>query len=164
MDEHCICLRRNLSQSLLRENAESLSYKVRWVTSRQLLRKLLLRKPLRTKLAHSHRVMSSLNTRNLIRKWKMKEILYSELSLKLYINLKIVEHMLNAIVYFLNFYLSYSFGYQFIKRSLSSLHHVLQSPLLDLVFKHCEDKFNRVIHRRVWWWKYGIYVKVIIEL
>ena len=93
----------------------------------------------------------------------MKAILFSELSLMFNINFKIIEDMLNAIVYLLNFDLSYSFGYQFIKRPLFPLHHVLQSPLLDFVLKHCEDKFNKVIHRRIRWRKDGIYVKVIIE-
>jgi len=163
MDAHCICLRRNLSQSRLRGNAESLRYRDRWVISRQLLRKLLLKKPTRTKSAPSHRVMSSHRTMELISKWRMKAILFSELSLRFNINFKIIEDMLNAIVYLLNFDLSYSFGYQFIKRPLFPLHHVLQSPLLDFVLKHCEDKFNWVIHRRIRWRKDGIYVKVIIE-
>ena len=164
MDALSICLRRSLSQLLLRENAESLSFKVRWVISRQLLRKLLLKMPSRTKSVPSHRVMSSLRTWEVISKWKMKGILFFELSLKLKINFKIIEHMLNTMVHFLYFNLSYSFGYQFIKRSLFSLHHVLQSPLFHFVFKHCEDKFNRIIHRWVWRWENGIYVKLIIEL
>ena len=164
MDALSICLRRSLSQLLLRESAESLSFKVRWVISRQLLRKLLLKKPSRPKSVHSHRLMSSHRTWMVISKWKMKAILFFELSLKLKINLKIIEHMLNTMVHFLYFNLSYSFGYQFIKRSLFSLHHVLQSPLFHFVFKHCEDKFNRIIHRWVWRWENGIYVKLIIEL
>ena len=164
MDAHCICLRRNLSQSRLRGNAESLRYRDRWVISRQLLRKLLLKMPSRTKSVPSHRLMSSHRTWMVISKWKMKVKLFSELSLKLKINFKIIEHMLNTMVHFLYFNLSYSFGYQFIKRSLFSFHHVLQSPLFHFVFKHCEDKFNRIIHRWVWRWENGIYVKLIIEL
>ena len=145
MDAHCICLRRNLSQSRLRGNAESLRYRDRWVISRQLLRKLLLKKPSRPKSVPSRRLMSSHRTWMVISKWKMKVKLFSELSLKLKINFKIIEHMLNTMVHFLYFNLSYSFGYQFIKRSLFSLHHVLQSPLFHFVFKHWEDKFNWII-------------------
>ena len=164
MDALFICLRRNPSLSLPNASGESLICRVICVLSRRLLWKHHSRKWSSSRLIPTTWAACSLRTQIKTRKWNMMARPSSDLSFKLLINFEVMKHMHNAVVNFLHIHFPNRLRDQFIIRSLLSLQHVFDSPLLPNALQHWENKFDRIVHRWIWRSKDRCYVQLIIEL